>query len=112
MSVALQPTTWVPTMLVLREVQLWMATPDRTSVALGLAVELPPSRTGLGEMVGARLGGVTSMLMPAWVAEAAFPALSLQALPAVWLAPSVVTGALTVDEAGPDGLAAQPLLTV
>jgi len=61
-SVAVQLTLWPPTLLVSTGSQPATAIPEVASPALGLAVALPLSGTGLGETVGARAGAVASRL--------------------------------------------------
>src|SRR6266851_93855 len=111
LSVAVQPTVWLPTLLVATAAQLWDATPDRASLAFGLAVALPLSRTGFGETPGVRLGGVRSILR-LWVADAGLPALSVQVPVPNWLAPSALMVAPTVGETGPERPSVQLQVTV
>src|SRR3972149_2611356 len=57
-------------------------------------------------------GSVLSILIPPWVSEAVFPALSVQVPIADWPAPSVVTVWLALAETTPESAAGRDPLTV
>ncbi len=86
--------------------KVYVFTPDRGSVQTKLTVTVPlfqPLEFAPGEPEPVMLGGVVSMLTPATVAVAVFPALSVQVALRDWPAPSVeiiwgVTGAVATPD--------------
>ncbi len=111
LSVAVQLTVLVPTVLVRTAPQLCVAIPEPVSVAPAVAVAVPLRRTGLGDTLGDNVGAVLSILIGPKLVLAELPTLSV-AVPVAVNVPSVLKTWSAGQEAMPLPLSVQVKCTV
>ena len=111
LSVAVQVTVLVPTVLVSTAPQLCVAMPEPVSVAPAVAVAVSLRRTGLGKTLGTKVGAVLSILIGPKLIVAELLALSV-AVPVAVNMPSVLKTWSAGQDAIPLPLSVQMKCTV